>query len=201
MSDKTTKVRKVRKVRKVVTKPVDTSNIPSPAPIRYSILNEELDSLPIREAYPKLKAKLQMDLKRVGDNQIRELIFQVSEDRRMAGYIYAVSRDDLRRLEDAFEVEFGGWITQARKAIAKLKKNKEWEGGVNKEDVHAWIARNVPEWRIWREKIREATRIKKAAAVFYEAYRDRGSLLQTFAKLVEKRRGIDVTSQARQKES
>ena len=82
---------KVRKVRKVKTPPavkpvaVRKQAVPKPErPSRYSILNEELDGLPIRKVYPKLVAKLQLDVKRVGDLELRELILQVSDDRRMA---------------------------------------------------------------------------------------------------------------------
>ena len=167
---------KVRKVRKVKTTPavrpvaVRKTSAPKPKrPNRYSILNEELDGLPIRVVYPKLVAKLQLDVKRVGDLELRELILQVSDDRRMAGYILAVARDDLRRLEDEFEYQFGDWVVQTRAAIAKLKRDKKWEGGVNKEDVHSYIARNIPEWKTLKDKIRTAERIYRAAEAFYEA--------------------------------
>lgn len=193
------KVRKM-KAAKPKTEPVTTS-VPLPVseppgpprrPDRFSILNEELDSLPIRNAYPKLVEKLQLDIKRIGDAKLRELILEVSEDRRVAGYIMAVARDNLRRLEDEYELQFGKWIVQARAEIAELKKAKEWEGGVNKEDVQGWIAANVPGWKELKSQIRDAERVYKSAEAFYEAYRDRGTYLQTFARLVEKRQGIEI---------
>lgn len=188
-----TEAPKVRKVRKPISvKPVARPKPKAKKPNRYAILNEELDGLPIRIVYPKLLAKLQLDVKRVGDMELRKLILEVSEDRRMAGYILAVARDDLRRLEDEFEIQFGEWVVAARADIADLKKAKQWEGGVNKEDVHSYIAKNVPEWRELRNRVRSAERIYKATEVFYEAYRDRGNYLQTFARLVEKRRGIEI---------
>lgn len=201
---------KVKKVRKVKTKPqpkaaepVSVPTIEKPTrPKRYAILNEELDHLPIREVYPKLVAKLQLDIKRVGDAKLRELILEVSEDRRMAGYILAVARDDLRRLEDEFDYKFGEWVVKARAAIAELKKAKQWEGGVNKEDVHSYVARNIPEWKDLKDRVRSAERIYRAAEAFYQAYCDRGTYLQTFARLVEKRRGIEIrTHQLEEKES
>jgi len=188
----------LRKIRKVKlpdrTDPVSTEPVTSGSqrPDRYAILNEELDNLPIRDAYPKLVAKLQLDLKRVGDSKLRELILEVSEDRRVAGYIMAVARDNLRRLEDDYERRFGDWVVQARAAISELKKDKQWEGGVNKEDVQGYIASNIPEWKELKDRIRSAERIYKAAEAFYEAYRDRGNYLQTFARLVEKRQGIEI---------
>jgi len=200
---KVKKLRTVTQPEATVEEPAAPVAIPkrSNRPDRYSILNEELDSLPIREAYPKLVAKLQLDIKRVGDSKLRELILEVSEDRRMSGYIMAVARDNLRRLEDDFEYQFGEWIVLARAGIAELKRNKEWEGGVNKEDVSGWIARNVPEWKDLKNKLRSAERVYKAAEAFYEAYKDRGNYLQTFARLVEKRPGVEIRTNQSEKES
>jgi len=161
--------------------------------VRYSVLNEELDSLPIREAYPRLIEKLQVDVKRLGDAELRRLIFEVSEDKRVAGYILAVARDDFRRAEDRFEAFFGEWVLRARKEIARLKKEKEWEGGVNREDVHSYIARYIPEWREEKDRLRKAERIYRAADALYEAYKDRGNYLQTFARLREKRVSVELT--------
>ncbi len=185
---------KVRKVKKPKPEPT-----PKPAhrPTRYAILNEELDGLPIREVYPKLRDKLQLDVKRVGDATLRQLILEVSEDRRMAGYILAVARDELRRLEDEFEFQFGDWVVRTRADIAKLKKDKQWEGGVNKEDVHSYIARNIPDWKVLKDRLRSAERVYRAAEAFYEAYKDRGNYLQTYARLVEKRRGIEINTQGK----
>ena len=163
-----------------------------PPPGRYTVLVEELENLPIREEYPKLKKKLQKDLKRAGDSVLRELLQTVSEDKRIAGYIYAIAKSDYQKVEDAYNTQMGKWAEQAREAIAKLKKAGKWHGQVYTADVERWIAANIPQWQTAKAQLRKATKIRDAARYFWEAYEQRQSGLQTYAKLIEKRRGISV---------
>lgn len=181
-------------------KPVESGTVPadepapltSPFPARYRVLNEELDHLPIAEVYPRLVAKLQTDLIRAGEATLRTLIAEAPEDLRLAGYIYAVAIEDYEKVNAGFEKIFGGWTVQARAAIADLKRGKQWEGGAYTQDVERWIAANVPEFEQVKGTLARAARIRDAARRLFEAYESRLGSLQTYARLVEKRLGINV---------
>jgi hypothetical protein len=161
-------------------------------PKRYAVLNDELDHLPIATIYPKLIAKLQTDLKRSGEAKLKELIASAPDDSRLAGYIYAVAREDHERIKDEFERLMGGWLVTARKDIAELKKNKEWEGGVAQADVERYIANNEPSYLSAKEVFRKSERQVDAARRLFESYQYRLSSLQSYAKLIQKRQGLSV---------
>lgn len=162
-------------------------------PTRYAVLNEELDHLPIATVYPRLLEKLQTDLKRSGEAKLRELISQAPEDTRLAGYIYAVASEDHQRVKDEFEALMGGWVLLAREKIAKLKKEKKWEGAAYTADIERWIASSIPDHGKAKEVVRKSRRQRDAARRLFEAYQNRLSSLQSYAKLIQKRQGLSVS--------
>lgn len=162
------------------------------APDKYAVLREDLDSLPIRRAYPELKRKLAIDEKNVGDAVLRRLIMECPEDKRVAGFIYAVAKDDAERVADWYLEKKGKWTAKAREAIAELKADKIWHGAVYPADIDEWIAGNIPEWRDAKAKLRDAEKIRDAARRLWEAYDNRLGSLQTYARLTERHRGKSV---------
>lgn len=187
-----------KKVKRVKKRPDTIGNdekpkvISAPHPTRYSVLNDELNHLAIKEVYPKLLANLQIDLKRSGESVLRGLIAETPEDMRLAGFIYAVASEDYERVKDEYEALMGVWITKARKVIAKLKKDKEWEGGVYTTDIERWVAGHIPEHEAARKVVRKSKLLRDAARRLFEAYEGRLSSLQSYGKLVQKRKGLSV---------
>lgn len=162
-------------------------------PTRYSALNDELDHLPIKEVYPKLVKKLQVDLGRAPESILRQLIAECSEDTRLAGYIYVVAKDDYERIEAESEAVFGGLVIKAREEIAGLKAKKKWEGAAYSKEVERFAAAQYPDYLKTHKIVRESKRLYKAARSLKEAYEKRLSALQTYARLVEKKTGLSVT--------
>ena len=190
-------VKKVKKVKRVKGRP-DTIGkdekpmvISAPHPTRYSVLNDELNHLAIEEVYPKLLKKLQIDLKR-SEAKLRELIPETPEDMRLAGFIYAVAAEDYERVKDEYEALMGVWITKAREVIATLKKEKRWEGGVYTTDIERWVAGHIPEHGAARKVVRKSKLLRDAARRLFEAYEGRLSSLQSYGKLIQKRKGLSV---------
>lgn len=186
------KVRRVKKRPDTIGKDENPKGISAPHPTRYSVLNDELNHLAIEEVYPKLLKKLQTDLKRSGEAVLRGLIAETPEDMRLAGFIYAVAAEDYERVKDEYEALMGIWITQARKVIAKLKKDKEWEGGVYTVDIERWVAGHIPEHEAARKVVRKSKLLRDAARRLFEAYEGRLSSLQSYGKLIQKRKGLSV---------
>jgi hypothetical protein len=162
-------------------------------PSRYSVLNDELDHLPIKEVYPKLVEKLKIDLVRASETTLRKLIGECSEDTRLAGYIYVVAKDDYERIKNEFEILMGDWVINARAEIAKRKKNKTWEGGAYTQDVERFVKATVPQYKKVEDTVRKSKRAYKAAEELRNAYEKRLSALQTYARLVEKKIGLSVS--------
>lgn len=162
------------------------------APKRYSVLNEELDNLKVTEVYKRLVSKLETDLRNAGDRVLRELILTCPNDLRLAGYIYAIAKEDNQKMLDSYDVFLGKYESHAQSAIAQAKKAGEWAGQTNKESIKAWIAANVPAASVWNETIRKSNRILDAAKRLYQSYENRLSSLQTYAKLLERRRGVSM---------
>lgn len=186
------KLKKIRKKLKQQDAPEKPAPIAPPHPTRYSVLNDELNHLAIAEVYPKLLERLQTDLKTSGESVLRQLIGDAPEDMRLAGFIYAVASEDYERVKDDYEALMGIWVTRARQEIATLKKNKKWEGGVYTADVERWVAGHIPEHKAAREVLRKSQRLRDAARRLFEAYEGRLSSLQSYGKLIQKRKGLSV---------
>lgn len=180
-----------KKLKKLKEK-LEEVSIPIPHPTRYSVLNDELNHLAIAEVFPKLRDKLQIDLKRSGESVLRQLISEAPEDMRLAGFIYAVASEDYERVKDEYETLMGIWVTRAREEIAKLKKDKKWEGGVYTSDVERWVAGHIPEHKEAKKVVRYSQRLRDAARRLFEAYEHRLSSLQSYGKLIQKRKGLSV---------
>ena len=161
-------------------KKIASTNVP---PKRYYILQNELESLPIREVYPKLIDRLSVDPKDVGMNKLKQLIFSCPDDARLAGYIYAIAKSDLQRIEDELDIKMGEWILDTRSDISELKKDDEWIGAVSKEDVNRIIASENEEYVKFQTRIRKSKMVVDALKAFYEAWKTRLSSLQTYAKV------------------
>lgn len=159
-------------------------------PKRYSVLVKELDNLKIVDIYPKLVEKLEVDLREAGNEKLRELIASAPNDLRHAGYIYAVANEDYQRILDAYDEFLGKYEKEAQAKISQLKQEKKWAGQTNKEAIRAWIAKNVPASKVWFETIRKSRMILESCRHLYKAYENRLSSLQTYSRLIEKRRGV-----------
>ncbi len=171
-------------------------------PTRYYILQEELDNLSIREVYPKLVEKLGINPRELGKLELKDYIFTCSDDARLAGYIYAIARSDLHRLEDEFDVKMGEWLLDTRADIAAMKEDKDWIGAVSKEDVNRIVAKEQKEYRSYRERIHKAEMINMSLKAFYESWQHRLSSLQTFARLeFGRERGMDEFTASSEKRS
>jgi len=164
----------------------------SDAPQRWIVFTEELDTLPINEIYTELIEKLRVDVKRAGTSTVQQLIFDAPEDTRLAGYIYAVAKEERERIDDDYNTRMGEWITEARSHIAGLKKEKEWEGQTTQADVERIVFKTFTEAVQVKAVVRRARTIERAAKSLYEAFQSRLSALQTYARLDE-RRSISMT--------
>jgi hypothetical protein len=178
--------------KKLVVKRPDGASVKPRYPTRYAVLNDDIDHLAIEEIYPKLMGSLQVDLKRVGEGRLRDLIAETPEFVRLAGYIYAVASDDYERAKDEYEAKMGIWATEARAQIATLKKEKRWEGGAYSADVERWVAAHIPEHETSKATVRYHRKLRDAARRLFEAYEIRLSSLQSYAKLIQKRMGLSV---------
>ncbi len=152
-------------------------------PKRYFILQKELDSLQIKEVYPKLIERLSVDPKDVGMEILKKLIFSCPDDARLAGYIYAIAKSDLQRIEDELDIKMGEWIVETRSDIGALKSDNEWPGSTSKEDVERIISSEKEEFNTFRSRIRKSKMVVEALKAFYEAWKTRLSSLQTYAKV------------------
>lgn len=185
-------IKRVKKIKTVKTSDQSESPVKVPYPKRYTVLQDELNHLAIPEIYPKLIEKLQVDLKKTGEAKLRELISETPEDMRLAGFIYAVASEDYERVKDEYEALMGKWVTLAREVIAKLKKDKKWEGGAYTADVERWVAGNIKEHKMAKEVLRKSSLLKDAARRLFEAYENRLSSLQSYARLIQKRKGLSA---------
>lgn len=161
------------------------------APGMFSVLLRDIRSLQVKVEYPKLVAKLQIDLAEAGDRQLRELIAGAGEDRRVSGLIYRQAKWNRAVVQREWDTESGKWMFEGRAAIAKAKKEKKWDGSVYSLDVDRWVLANIPEATALHKKLQEAEQIYGTAKSLYKSYEYRLSALQTYARLIEKK--IEVT--------
>ncbi len=185
-------VKRLRKKLKTQDGEEKTAPIAAPHPTRYTVLRDELNHLAVAEIYPQLVEKLQADLKGSGEAMLRQLIADAPEDMRLAGFIYAVASEDYERVKDQYDALMGLWVTKAREEIARLKKEKRWEGGVYTADVERWVAGHIPEHKAAREVLRKSQLLRDGARRLFEAYEGRLSSLQSYGKLIQKRKGLSV---------
>lgn len=151
----------------------------------FSVLLRDIRSLQTGVHYPRLVEKLQTDLSETGDATLKRLIAEASEDRRITGVIFAQAKRLKDEVQTDWDEQMGSWMIKGRKALADLKKKKEWEGQIYTADVDRWILANISESMALKKKLREADEILGTAKSIYQAYEYRLSALQSYAKLRE----------------
>lgn len=160
--------------------------------VKFAVLLRELDSLPVDEICTELASKLKHDVKRFGNAQLREEILESSEAQQLAGYVYAVAKEDLERVQDHFDRLMGEWALTARAELAELKEDGEWGGQVTATDVERHIASKFDDYGKAKVKLRTAKKIHQTAKILYEVFEKRLGSLQTYARLIEKRSGHSI---------
>jgi len=173
---------KKKVLKKPTKKPVKAS--------RFRVLLSDIDALEIERIYGKLKDKLQIDMKRMGDSMLRRLLLEAPEDQRLAGWLYAVAREELARKQLEFDHKMGSWIQSARARISEMKNEGEWHGTVTQLDVERVISRAFPEYKTAREKLITAEKIERAARTLHDVFEGRLSSLQSYARLSQKFAGV-----------
>jgi hypothetical protein len=174
-------------MRKKVTTPKKKGPVKAS---RFRVLLADIDALEIERVYKSLKAKLQIDVKRMGDSVLRRLLLEAPEDQRLAGWLYAVAKEELARVQLRFEHKMGRWVPDARARISELKADGDWDGTVTQGDVERVISRAFTEYRTEREKVITAEKIERAARTLNEVFEGRLSSLQSYARLAQKHAGI-----------
>ena len=157
--------------------------------VKFAVLLRELDSLPVDRICTELASKLRRDAKRFGNAQLREEILDSSEDQQLAGYVYAVAKEDLERVQDHFDRLMGKWAITARAELALMKEDGEWGGQVTATDVERHIANKFEDYSRAKAKLRTAKKIHQTAKILYEVFDKRLGSLQTYARLIERRSG------------
>lgn len=158
---------------------------------RFTVLLRDIDAMSIATVYEGLKEKLQIDVKRVGNSRLRRLILEAPEDQRLAGWIYAVAKEEHGRAELHFDRKMGQWIGKARARIAGMKDDGEWHGTVTQADVERIIASDFTEdYQPAKEKLLQAAKIERAARTLYQVFESRLSSLQTYSRLIDRKREI-----------
>lgn len=157
---------------------------------RFRVMLSDIDQLEIERIYLQLKEKLQVDVKRVGDSVLRKLLLEAPEDQRLAGWLYAVAKEELARTQLQFDHKMGLWIESARARIAELKREGDWDGTVTQSDVERLISRAFPEYRTIRENLITSEKIERAARTLNQVFEGRLSSLQSYARLSQKSAGV-----------
>lgn len=157
---------------------------------RFTVLLSDIDATQIEPVYGKLKEKLQVDLKRAGNITLRRLILDAPEDQRLAGWIYALAKEELGKATIQFDRKMGSWIQSGRARIAEMKNDDEWTGTVTQDDVTRVVAQAFPEYIEAKEELLRAEKIERAARTLYDVFTSRLSSLQTYSRLLERSRGI-----------
>jgi hypothetical protein len=168
--------------KKVKKKPVKAK--------RFKVLLSDIDATQIEPVYAKLKEKLQVDLKRAGNLTLRRLILDAPEDQRLAGWIYALAKEELGKSQIQFDRKMGGWIQSGRARIAEMKEDGEWSGTVTQDDVTRVVAEAFPAYTEAKEELLRAEKIERAARTLYDVFTSRLSSLQTYSRLLERSRGV-----------
>lgn len=173
--------------KKTPKKPVQKSPVKAS---RFRVMLTDIDHLEIERIYKDLKAKLQIDVKRMGDSVLRRLLLEAPEDQRLAGWLYAVAKEELARAQLQFDHKMGRWVPDARARIAELKRDGDWDGTVTQGDVERLISKAFTEYRAEREKVILAEKIERAARTLNQVFEGRLSSLQSYARLTQKHAGI-----------
>ena len=157
---------------------------------RFKVLLSDIDATQIEPVYAKLKEKLQVDLKRAGNVTLRRLVLEAPEDQRLAGWMYALAKEELGKAEIDFDRKMGKWIVSGRARIAEMKSDDEWSGTVTQDDVTRVVAEAFPQYGEAKSALLQAEKIERAARTLYDVFSNRLSSLQTFSRLLERSRGI-----------
>ena len=158
---------------------------------RFGFLKERLARVDVEGIWSDLETELTLGDGRSNSEKVNRALDEVDSNCRKAGMLAQVATEELDEFELHYRAAFSEWDAHAREHLELRKKEKRHSGVVTAEIVENWIARNVADYRRWRDARRALARSKNLAKQMADAWQSRAASVRKQVDLIMSRRGVD----------
>lgn len=158
---------------------------------RFGFLKERLARVDVEGVWHELETELTLGDGRSSPEKIGRALDAVDSNVRKAGMLAQAAIEELDEFDVHFKAAYSEWEAHAREHLELRKREKRHSGVVTNDLVENWVARNVADYRRWRNARRALERNRTMTKQMADAWTSRAASLRKQADLVMSRRGVD----------
>jgi hypothetical protein len=158
---------------------------------RFGFMRERLARVDVEGVWAELEAGLTLGDGRSDPERLSRALDAVDANVRRAGMLAQVATEELDEFDVHFKAARSEWEAHARENLELRKREKRHSGVVTNEVVENWVARNVADYRRWRDARRALERSRNLAKQMADAWTSRAASLRKQVDFVMSRRGVD----------
>jgi hypothetical protein len=158
---------------------------------RFEFLKERLARVDVEEVWAELEDGLTLGDGRKNPEKVARALDECDGALRRAGMILQAAIEELEEFDLHYRAAFSEWEAHARETLERAKREKRWSGMVTNDQVENWIARNIADYRRWKEARRSLERNRNLAKQMFAAWESRAASLRKQADVAISRRGVD----------
>lgn len=158
---------------------------------RFGFIKERLALVDVEGVWSDLETELTLGDGRSNPEKVGRALDRVDANVRQAGMIAQAAIEELDEFEVHFKAAYSEWEAHARETLERRKKEKRHSGVVTNDLVENWIARNIADYRRWRDARRALTRNKNLTKQMADVWQSRAASVRKQADMTMSRRGVD----------
>lgn len=158
---------------------------------RFGFMKERLARVDVEGIWHELETELTLGDGRKNPERVARALDRVDDLVRKAGMLAQAAIEELDEFDVHFKAAYSEWEAHARETLERRKKEKRHSGVVTNDLVENWIARNVADYRRWRDARRSLERNKTLTKQMTDAWQSRAASVRKQTDLIMSRRGVD----------
>jgi hypothetical protein len=158
---------------------------------RFEFLKERLARVDIEEVWAGLEDGLTLGDGRRNPEKVARALDECDGALRRAGMILQAAIEELEEFDLHYRAAYSEWEAHARATLERAKREKRFSGMVTNDQVENWVARNIADYRRWKEARRALERNRNLAKQMFAAWESRAASLRKQADIAISRRGVD----------
>lgn len=156
--------------------------------MKYLVLRSDLNNIQFTDTYQHLKDALTESIADIDHSKIINMLGRVSEHARVAGYILAIAKNELRKAENEFDVKYAEWHYEGYKYLDSAISEGIYTSAISKETIRGWVMKKYKkEYTELIANINEMRLVVDALSYFYDQWDKRQTNLQSQTKLIKVR--------------
>jgi hypothetical protein len=160
---------------------------------RFAFLKERLGRVDIEGVWDELESGITLGDGRKNPEKVAKALDECEGNLRRSGMILQAAIEELEEYDIHYRAAYAEWEAHARETLERAKRDKRWSGMVTNDQVENWIAKNIADYRRWKEARRALERNRNLAKQMFDAWQSRPASLRKQADMTISRRGADAS--------